>query len=372
MSDATYIELPAPPKKRRPFLRGWRGAVLLLFILAAILAGCFSWWLSQGKISSYYARVDSIVYTVETEIPGKLNEIYVYQGQDVSAGQPLAQLATAQATTPQPEPASQSAINEISSRLNTTQETEKSISARLAKARTEEERYQKAHQDRVTEHVSALLALRSVDPYNQAAYQYARQAEEAARGRMDAAREQFENVSKARAAMEVELGRIRYEMQRKKQRPQKAGPKTPPTPVAAQATPPDYIYAPVNGKIVGINGASGQTVQKGQQLFLIMPLDSERNGESWIQAWFPLSAQRMLKPGQQANVKIGSRHLFGRVVAVASQPQYLPTGSSGQQYAQYIPVQINVDDPAQLAPVAPGTAVECQIQTRYALGENLF
>lgn len=370
MSDATYIELPMPPRKRRPLLRGWRGAVLLLFILAAILAGCFSWWLSQGKISSYYARVDSIVYTVQSEITARLNEIYVYQGQDVVVGQPLAQLAVAQESTP-PVPASQTAISEISTRLNTTQETEKSISARLAKARTEEETLRKAHQDRVTEHVSALLALRSVSP-GHPSYQYASQAEEAARARMDAAREQFENVSKARAAMEVELARIRYEMQRKKQRGQKTEPKVPPQPVAAAAPPPSYLYAPLNGRIVGINGAPGQTVQKGQQLFLILPPDNGQNGESWIQAWFPLSTQRLLKAGQQANIKIGSRHLFGRVVAVATEPQYLPTGSSGQQYAQYIPVQISVDDPAQLAHVAPGTSVECQIQTRYALGENLF
>lgn len=371
MSDAAYIEIPTPPKKRRPFLSGWRAVVLLLFILAVVLAGCFSWWLSQGKISSYYARVDSIVYTVDTEIAARLNEIYVYQGQDVVIGQPLAQLVTAQAAAPQISTGGQSAINEISSRLNTTQETEKSISARLAKARTEEEGLKKAHQDRVTEHVSALLALRAVAP-GHPSYQYASQAEEAARARMDAAREQFENVSKARAAMEVELARIRYEMQRKKQRSQKAGAATPAPPQTPQAPPASYVYAPANGRIVGINGAPGQNVQKGQQLFLIMPPDDGQGGESWIQAWFPLSAQRLLKPGQQANIKIGSKHLFGRVVAIGSDPQYLPTGSSGQQYAQYIPAQINVDDPSQLAHIAPGTTVECQIQTRYALGENLF
>lgn len=370
MSDATYIELPTPPKKRRPFLRGWRGAVLLLFILATILAGCFSWWLSQGKISSAYARVDSIVYTVETEIAGRLDEIYVYQGQDVGAGQPLAQLTPPAEAAPQQDAGNPSAISEISSRLNTTQETEKSISARLARARTEEERLKKAHQDRVTEHVSALLALRSVNPGNTTSYQYASQMEEAARNRMESAREQFENTSKARAAMEVELARIRYEMQRKKQRPQKAA--QTPAPVAPQtsvAAPPAYIYSPLNGKIAGINGRPGQPVQKGQALFLILPADNGGNGESWIQAWFPLSAQRLLKPGQQASIKAGSLHLFGRVVAIASEPQYLP---AGQQYAQYIPAQIVVDEPAKLARIAPGTAVECQIQTRYALGENLF
>lgn len=374
MSDATYIELPPQPRKRKSLFRGWRGAVLLLFLIAAALAGCFSWWLSEGKISSSFARVDTVSFTVSPDYTTRVNQILVYQGQEVQPGQPLAMIDAdpnaAPATTQAPNPAGLPGLGEITGRLNATQETERRISARLAQARTEEERYQKAHQDRVAEHVHSQLNLRAVDPGNVPMYERARQMEAAARSRMETAREQFENVSKSRAAMETELDRIRIEIARKRLRRGVSREIAAPQPQAPAPPREESLQAPVAGKIYEVNARPGQTVYGGQPLFLILPKD--QNNDSWIQAWFPMSAQHMLKPGQQANIKAGSLHFVGRVSAISPEAQYLPVNGSGQQYSQFLPVRIQVDDPEKLAKLAPGANVECQIQTRYVIDQTLF
>lgn len=367
MSDAAYIELPAP-RKPRSFFRSWRGAVLALFLLAVILAGWFSWWLSEGKISSSYARVDTMVYTVEPDYPARVEQILVQQGEQVLEGQPLARVTVGgqntQAATPPPV--------EISNRVRASAETGKNIAGKAAQARMEEEKFQKIHQDRVTDHVRAQLALRAVDRGDYAAYNQASQMEASARSRMESAREQFENVSQMRAAVDNELGRIRTEISRNKRRQTKAQQEQP-APEKQQVSAPveSALYAPAGGRVLDINVRPGQTLSVGQAAFFIQPAASN-NMDTWIQAWFPLSSQKMLKTGQKAQIKSKDVHLSGEVTAIGNKAQYLPVDTSGRQYAQYVPVRIQVSDPAELARLTPGSNVECQIQTRYVINNEWF
>lgn len=371
MSDATYIELPAQPRKKRRFFRGWRGLALLFFLCAVAAAAGFSWWLSEGKISSVYARVDTVVYTVEPEYLTRVEKILVHQGEEISYGKPLANIQSAQvdqSQNPDPEaanPDSLSNSSEISGRINATTENERDMSNRLARARAEEERYQRVLQQRVTEHVRAQLYMRSIDPGNYMAYQQATNMEQAARARSDVANEEFEKVSKLRAAIETELGRIRYEISRRKLRGARAEQPSPkkPQPQPQLAPKFDTLYAPVSGRIMSINARPGQTVLRGQPVFVILPAGQNEN---WIQAWFPLSAQRMLKLGQKAIIKSGNIHLTGQVAGIGSEAQSLPT-ESGRQNTQYLPVRIQALEPRELGKLAPGTNVDCQIQTRYVL-----
>ncbi|MBD5641646.1 MAG: HlyD family efflux transporter periplasmic adaptor subunit [Desulfovibrio sp.] len=371
MSDATYIELPPQPSRRRSFFRSWKGAVLLLFLAAVLVAGWFSWWLSEGRISSSYARVDTVVYTVGTQTTAKVEQVLVGDGQAVSNGQPLARLAPGQSQEQKAAPQ-----EPVAGKQDATEESEKRVSAMLARARAEEANLQKIHHERVTEHVRAQLALRSTNPGYFGAYEEAARIEADARNRMNQAREQFEKASKARAILDLEMARIHYELARRK--PRKAAQAReqvqaePAAPIPAQpaAPGPEFLYAPVNGRIVGVGAVAGQIAQQGQPLFLIMPAGP--GTDSWIQAWFPVSAQRMLKMGQKATVKSGDLHLTGKVSAISPEAQYLPTANGQGQYAQYLPVRITISDPAELAKLVPGTTVQCQIQTRYVIDQEIF
>lgn len=375
MSEATYIELPTPPKKSRKG-RFLRNLIILLCIAAVIAAGAFSWWLAQGKIASSFARVDAMIYTVDANFPTVMEELLVHQGEMVTAGQPLAHMDTSDlahrlaGTSPQQDQHGIPPMGEIAGRLDATETAERRMATRLAQARAEEERYQQIHQERVTDHVRAQLALRAIDAGNVMAHEQAKRMELLAKSRMDQARDEFEKVSKMRASMEMELHRIRAEIFRKKQRASQqvkqpvAPPPPPPIPAAART-----LYAVANGQIMGINAVPGQKIPAGTPVFYILPAD--QSSEKWVEAWFPANAKTLLKLGQKAQIKAQDIHLNGVVSAISEQTQTYAQGSSGE-YAQYLPVRIQIPDQEGLSKIPPGTTVECQIQTRYLLGEKLF
>lgn len=99
----------------------------------------------------------------------------------------------------------------------------KTLSYGLAQARNEEEAKRIQREDRVTEHVRAQLAVRSLDSQGgeravgKSRYATARRAEGEARARMQSAKDEFEQVSRMRAALDQELGRVRDEMLRARQ-----------------------------------------------------------------------------------------------------------------------------------------------------------
>lgn len=378
MSDATYIELPPEHKKRRSFLRAWRGMLLLLVLIAVGVAGYFSWWLSEGKLSSAYARVDTNVYTVETSFPTTIEQLLVRQGQEVLAGQPLANIdtrafaeslkASGQMLSDFQNPGG----DEISQRLSAAEEDERRMAMRVAQARAEEDRYKQFYHERVTEHVRAQLALRAQGTYSPAAWDQAVRAEGMAKMRMEAARDEFERVSRMRAALEVELNKIRAELARKKRggggAPIKPMPKPDPK-LQEQLALAGTLYSPAQGKVLAINGQAGTPFNRGETVFVILPT-SGPSPNKWIQAWFPYEAQSKLAVGQQSLIKANNAHVRGTVAAIGNQAQRLPLEAAGS--TQYIPVQIQVADQQELGNLTPGERVDCQIQTRYLLGETLF
>lgn len=366
MSDATYIELPPQHKKRPALLRSWRALLLLAVIAFVILAGCFSWWLAQGKVSSSYARVDTTVYTVEAAYPTTVEQMLIRDGDEVAAGQPLARIDTralAASLQPRQQPQQQDAI---SGRLNEAQSQERKMAARVAQARAEEERYQKIHQQRVTEHVRAQLAMRARE--GRADWDAASRAEAAARARMDAARDDFERVSRMRAALDMELGKIRMELARRKRL--RAPAQAPAPAPAAQAAMhiDNTLYAPAQGKVISVNVRPGEPVDRGQAIFVILPSGPEPN--KWVQAWFPQADVQLLAEGQTALIHAENVTVRGTVGAIARDPQALQLEGGGS--GLFISARVNVDNQEELAKLAPGTRVDCQIQTRYLLGETFF
>lgn len=380
MSDAVYIEMPQK-QKGKPFFK--RLSVLLIIFLLLISGGAayLSWWLDDGKLSSVHASVDAVVYTVEPEEPITIMEVLVKNGENVFAGQPLAVIelaSSAQNMSNQSQsPHSVMPLGEITGRLNASGEAERNMSARIAQARAQEERYQQAHQNYVTEHVRAQLRLRAIDPRDQVAWATASADESAARVRMEQARIAYEQVSKMRAAMDTELVRIRSEMLRKKAQASRsvAPPEEKKVKEPAQAKPVDTnLLSPANGVILQVLAAPGQRAQKDQSLFYILPTDQGSDGGSWIQAWFPISAQNKLKVGLPVNIKINNKEIAGRVAEISPESQPLPKSQArtqaGKSERRYILARIWPDSPADLAGIRPGEEAECRLQVNTIPGAS--
>lgn len=379
MSDAAYIELSAQKKPRFPWLRGWRGLLLLLLGLALAACAYFSWWLAEGKLVPAYARVDTKVYTVAAPFPTTIEQLLVQPGQDVEAGQPLARIdarafAERLKASGKFSPASEAQAQpeeDPGEALGIMEEEEKRMTARLAQAQMQEERYRQAHQQMVTEHVRAQLALRGLSN-NHVMGEQAREMEAQARARMDWAKEEYEKVSQARWAIDRELAKIKAEVLRRK----RVGYRPPPPPPVPK---PDarfeqaieqasVLYSPARGQIVGVNGQPGSPMNGGETVFAIMPTGSQAPPK-WIQAWFPASKRKDLAPGQEAQIRVNDKTIIGNVSAVSPADQSLPGGDGN---TPYVPVQIQIIDQQALANLAPGAKVECQIQTRDFPGEEIF
>lgn len=366
MSDATYIELP-PEQKKRPFFRTFRGWAICLFITAVIVGAGLSWWLAEGRIASVYARVDANVYTVDAVYATTIEGILARAGDTVAAGQALARIdpTTFPTEKAKPQLPGHEVLGEISGRLEATEATEKQMMVRIAQARTDEERFQKMHQDTVTDHVRAQLILRSMDrtsPY----WAQASQAEAMAKGRMERAKENFEQVSKLRAALDTELARIRIELWRKKQKAaQKPADPAPEPKQDPQQVIPTMLYAPVSGQILSVDAQAGTAVQPGQTVFTIMPTDA--NAPRWVQAFFPADARERLKQGQNVQIRTKDGHYMGKIAEISPQMQTLP--QSGE--TPYLVVRVNLEDNRTMGKLQPGAGVECQVQTRYLLGEQM-
>lgn len=390
MVEEIPVEMAPERVRKNSFFRSWKGLVLLLICLGALAAAFFSWWLSTGKISSVFARLDTIIYTVEPGFSTQIENVYVHPGDLVKAGQVLARIDSGQAGDYMTQATRDIAslrqlpgMNDMADRLSSAQMAEKDMAVRLAQARAHEDNLRANWEQLTTEHVRAQLAKRSINPGNQAAYQQAERVEQSAKARMEAAKASFEQTSKARAALEIELNRIRAELYR-------SGLATSPSVLASStAVPPppadDNLYAPVAGRVIRVECVPRQQVQRGTPLFLIMPTGVEQGNNVWIQAWFPLDSRDKLKIGQKTQIKFENRDMVldGRISAIAENAQTLPVpeGSNATNInrvdndhsrfnaTRFLPVRIQLDDPARAASLQPGVKAECLIQTRNILGE---
>ena len=284
---------------------------------------------------------------------------------------------------------------EMAGRLRQAQEAERDMVQRLAQARHEEEAKRRRREKRVTEHVRAQLNLRSLDSQGgeraagKSRYAAAQRAEAETRARMEDAKADFEQVSRMRAAMDQELGRVRDEVLRAKQlasRNRYAAPGSSrtaaPLPVRADGT----LYAPVNGRVLRGSAAPGQVVQGGEPVLLILPEGADAAQSFWVQAYFPLAAGEAIRAGQVCEVRLtpDGMRLSGTVAEVLA-PQPLPSGQAQEMTrgltqkgrtevsgaTLFLPVRIRLDAPPP-AGLLPGQSVDCVVRTRSILGFSGF
>lgn len=379
MADPLQIEACVPKKNfynTRRFQLAVVVAIILLCAIFSILA-----WLSGGRIKSVAARIDGLVYTVAPQFNSKILNIEVAPGAQVNSGQVLAKLEF----EPLPAPAAAADnINgqneapgadseQMTARFRKVVDTERSITEKVTAARNRENTLREHWQATVTAHVRAQLAMRSGASYNNEA---ARQAELAARTAMEKAKDDFEKASKSRAAIERELGRMRQDIQATKKlmssKPEKTANLLP------EATK-GQLLSPVNGRIVRINGKTGQNLVKGQPLFLIRPLGNGGASDAfWAMAWFPATSR--IKAGQKAELKFANMHgkNFSGMVEKVDEPaplpvdiaQLLPGFDDITKDDLFVAVRVNFTNGPSV--IELGDTGECEIQTRYFFGMNPF
>lgn len=368
MADELSLDMTA--EKKRPFWHNPRGLALGIAVVLVLLAGLFSWWLANGTVSSIQAKMDTMVYTVEPEFEARMRSIAVRSGQDVQSGQVIGTMEVPGNFNNQNS--NQAGLQGITDRLSATQAAEKQLATRVAEARAEEDRLHRIYQDSVSEHVRAQLAMRAINSRNQGAYQQAAAVEMAARSRVQAANDEFERASKARAAMDVELNKIRAQLQRARRA---LSPGVVDSALSGQAPPAKTVdlYAPVTGKVMRVNADLGHIVHKGQELFTIMPTGDDYLTSSWIQAWFPMEARKSLEPGQEALIRFDNGlQLKGKVKSVGGSSDPILSSGEKRKVNNYVDVKIVLNDPFKAQAIQPGARAECQVQTRYLLGLTFF
>ena len=81
--------LPAPVAEAAP-KASWRTRILMFGLPALLIAGGAGWWLtSGGSVSTDNAYVQMDKVSVAAEVGGRITEVAVRDGQDVTAGQLL-------------------------------------------------------------------------------------------------------------------------------------------------------------------------------------------------------------------------------------------------------------------------------------------
>lgn len=399
MAEPMYLEMPtgeAPKEPPRPGdgehgrlarCRKWLRWLPLSVVLFALLLVLALWWLSNGGRESRWAVLDANMVPVMTDYSAPLRQVMAQPGMHVDANQTVARLdvsdyARQLARAGQEVAGLVPGMEEAAQRMQQAQAAELDMVTRLAKARNEEAVSLQERDRSVTAHVQAQIALRGIQPYQgKAAYERARQAEAAARTRMEQAREAYEKASRSRAALDQELQRIRTELQlartRQGQQPSRAS-----QPV--QLPPPDEnLYAPVSGTVTSVLQSAGQTLQPGNPVMLIAPDDT---AAWWVMAYYPADEAEGINVGQSVRITLsrgataaaapraGAGTVWKGRVEEVYPPQLMNLPGAGGTpgdggTASLVAVRITLEDGAALAQAASaGARLNCDIRTRNLLG----
>lgn len=399
MSEPMYLEMPsgeAPREPSRPETeesgrlarcRKWLRWLPLTVVLAALLLVLALWWLSNGGRESRWAVLDADMVPVMTDYSAPLRQVMTQPGMHVDAEQVVAKLDVSAYARELARAGQEMAglvpdMEEAAQRMQQAQAAEEDMVTRLAKARNEEAVSLQERDNSVTAHVQAQIALRGIQPYQgKAAYERARQAEAAARARMEQAREAYEKASRSRAALDQELQRIRTEVQLARAR---QGRPAASANRAVQLPPPDEnLYAPVSGTVTNVLHSAGQTLQPGNPVLLIAPDDTSA---WWVMAYYPVDEAEGIAAGQRVRItlargataaaapRVGAGTVWNGKVQEVYPPQLMTlpgaNGVAGEGgSASLVAVRISLEDGAALAQAASaGARLNCDIRTRSLLG----
>ena len=347
------------------------------------LLGCvaaYGAWMYYS-VQTPSAVIENNPLALGTQVPAQVAEVLVQKNDRVRAGQALirftaraeassaaearAQVASVRNLLPPP-----SGMEDVARRVAEAQAAEQDVVNRIMQARSLEEEAARDVQRKAEEHAKAQLELRRLDALStrysvpRALHDQARSDEYSARQNLEKARASREEHSRARAATEGELQRIKTELTEWKNanrhstgmpgQAQKLAPIPPPMPSAP--TSPDTIVAPADAVVTDVFVQPGIWAQPNQQLIALMP-DA---GPLEATAWFPEKDGATIQPGQICRVfvmEVPGKSFSGKVEHV------LPAGSLTPKFplaapaqSRQIPVRIrfSVNDAGSLSELKSG------------------
>lgn len=388
MAEPLYLDMS--PKKQglrvgtgRHLLWSLTGSAVLL-----VLGVCF--WLFIGRVESRYGLLEGMVHTVAPEWSGRLEVLFVKEGDVVSAGQAVARMDMKDHARHLEQAGREVAalrppdMPEMDARLQEARRAEKAMVENLARLRYEEEKLRDIREDQVTAHVRALLALRSLESQGgeqvvgRTALTEARKAEVDARIAKDKAGTAFEEASRMRAATERELNRIRDEVQlardlASQNRYAQSQQKT----TQSFDVPDGTLYAPVSGRVLVHSTRTGQILGSGEPVLLIAPNGTSDEHRYWVQAYFSTEEGKSIQAGQRCMLRFTGKDIsmFGSVQSVGG-PAPLSSGMPDGEAASsdpakepglFIPVRIAVDGDVPQG-IEIGSKVTCTVATHSVLG----
>jgi len=390
-----------------------------VIVVALVAGGYWLWQSTQGKETTDDAQVDGHVYSVSSRVTGTLIELNVENNQTVKAGDILAKLdprdyeiavMRAKADLAETEARARSnrsevALTEITSKgqishadasiteaeaqiatagtqLASAEARRKSAQARVAEVR--------ANLERTNKDLERLRALVAKDEISQQQFDLAVANSRTTQAQFDAAEANAQEATNAVRVFEAQLQKERASLGKVQadRLTASSGPHQVST-ARAQASSSQasveqakakladaqlkleytIIRAPVSGVASKRNLEIGQTIQMGQSLLAIVPLE-----DVWVTANFKETQLRDMQVGQRATVSVdayGGREFTGKVysIAAATGARFSllpPENASGNfvKVVQRIPVKIIFDKlPDTSAPLRPGMSVEATVRT---------
>jgi len=413
LSRAEKAEEAKPPAAPR---RKGRARFVVLFVLLLLIAGgSWAYMHFRDRVSTDDAQVDAHITAVAPRVAGTVLEVLVNDNQAVKAGDLLVRVDPrdyqvkvdqAKAAVVQAQSQLHTAQTKVPLTNETTTSGTSSAEAQLADAKSELERSRLAAQQAATSEIAASEAnVRSKQASNDRAQadlarmkplldkaeisqqQYdayvaaarvaeselhseqqklasARQAADISRAAVNSAQSR---VQQAQAQVEnSRANRKQVDVQKAEAGSASAGLEAARANLAAAELQLSYtnIVAPVDGMVTRKSVEPGQTVQVGQSLMTVIPLQS-----AWVTANFKETQLANVRPGQRAEIHIDmygqsvEGHVDSIASATGSKLSLLPPENATGNFVkvvQRIPVKILVDQARGLV-LRPGMNVDATI-----------
>ncbi len=391
------------------------GVVLVLVLAAGVWL-----WATAGQETTDDAQVDAHVTPIAARVGGMVTSVPVKENQQVEAGTVLvvidpkdyevalakaqAELATAEAdasaarvnvpitttATASNVSTARGGVEQAQAGVEGAQRGVEAATARLATAQARQ-REAEANAAKMAKDVDRFKGLLAKDEISQQQYDAAVAGADAARAAADSAKSQVAEAQAGISVAQSQLMQARAGASQATAQLQTA--QTGPEQVAAQrarASSADarvlqqraavqqaelnLQYATVKAAVKGIVSKKsvevGQTVQPGQPLMTVIPLE-----EVWVTANFKETQLKDMRPGQRATIEVdayGGRdfkaHVESLAAATGSRFSLLPPENATGNFVkvvQRVPVRIAIDEKQDAQQMLrPGMSVTAKVYTK--------
>ncbi len=340
--------------------------ILGILLGVMVLAAGIWYWHGLGKVETDDAQVDGRIFMVSPRVAGYVVDVPVEDNQFVREGDVLARLDPTEYEVAVAEARAQLAALQRGVPLELSQTVHRVTGAQAVERRR-------------------LEALVGQGAVSREAVDRARSADDGAKARLESSRAKLEASSKARAAAEAEMRRVRAEVDL-------AGTGQVVAEIRARQVEAQQakvrqaelnlewttVRAPVDGYVTKKNVEPGRMVTRGQPVMAVVPMSPDH---LWVTANFKETELTDVKPGQPCEIRVDTYPglvLQGQVESImagtgAAFSLFPPQNASGNfvKVVQRIPVRLRLTDydPAAMPPLRVGMSVVPVIFTNRGVSE---